>query len=657
MIGPGVGCSRWLAVLGILSIGAASSAQTPRQSDQVRQLISWLSYPDSSMREQATEQLGRLGEPAVLPLIELLGSGGKYVRPYAAKALGALRDARAVPALILALGDDENWVLQLEAEKALLQIGAPAVESLMAALADPASQPRSRGRIVAVLGKLGDGRSAVLLLRAMRDDALRDAAVSALKLLPPEAFAGVIDPALAEPVVAELCRAAYPDDARQLLARLGPAAVGPLVAVLGDRLDARARERAVDALGGIKDPRAVDPLVGVLAEEITPSQLGQRAALALKQIGDARSIEPMLAILHDQGSRKHKWATEVLSGIDDPRATAALIGELNSPVLLNINDAMESLVRSGGDTVRRLLAESANPSSPVRCVSLQVLGKRREPAALELILGALVDPSNSPAVRRCAARAAESMGDTRAVPNLISALKDSDVLVRRESAATLHALADPRAADALAAALADPDVTVRESAAEALVTLADRRMMSALIVALRDPSGSVRSSAAKALGRIGDPQAIPALVAILQLPNQLVQNSAAGALADIGPAAVDALLAVVGGTDSSARRFAAQALGGIADPRAQERLRTALRERDLVLVAGGSVFFVLLGAPGSESTLVEALNREGGTDMAVVLLNSGNALLEEAARSWAQAHGVLVRGSLGTWNVRWGGKR
>ncbi|MDW8071139.1 MAG: HEAT repeat domain-containing protein, partial [Anaerolineae bacterium] len=87
------------------------------------------------------------------------------VRWAAAKALGKLGDAQAVPALLAAL-QDEDWRVRVAAAEALGKLGdAQAVPALIAALRDEDADMRRAA--VEALGKLGDAQAVPALLAAL----------------------------------------------------------------------------------------------------------------------------------------------------------------------------------------------------------------------------------------------------------------------------------------------------------------------------------------------------------------------------------------------------------------------------------------------------------------------------------------------------------
>ncbi len=87
----------------------------------------------------------------------------------------------------------------------------------------------------------------------------------------------------------------------------------------------------------------------------------------------------------------------------------------------------------------------------------------------------------------------------------------------------------------------------------------------------------------------------------------------------------------------------AWALVNINDDRAAKALTTVLKTKDLVVIASAYSFFIQRGEPGSESILINILNRHGDEIMAVLFLSCGNSQL--AARTWVSAHRYKISGS------------
>jgi len=168
-----------------------------RDDEDIDELIKALSHsPDRNERIRAAEALGRIGEPAIEPLMEALREerwdtrssaiaalekiglsaadvfhkaltdDDWFVRAAAAKALGQIKDPNAVQSLIGALSD-KKWFVRERAAEALGRIGEPAIEPLMEALKDRHGVVRERA--AEILGRIGDARCMRPLADAFKD--------------------------------------------------------------------------------------------------------------------------------------------------------------------------------------------------------------------------------------------------------------------------------------------------------------------------------------------------------------------------------------------------------------------------------------------------------------------------------------------------------
>ena len=126
-----------------------------------------LGDPDAGVRQQATIALSKLGAPALDALVAALRDPDKDVRQFAAKALGQVGDPRGAAGLVIALRDIHLDV-RSQAAFALSRIGAPAVETLVNALQD--ADPNVRANAARILGQIGDARALPALERVAQSD-------------------------------------------------------------------------------------------------------------------------------------------------------------------------------------------------------------------------------------------------------------------------------------------------------------------------------------------------------------------------------------------------------------------------------------------------------------------------------------------------------
>jgi len=111
--------------------------------------------------------LGKIGTPAVEPLLAALKDEDSGVRSKAARALGEIKDTRAVEPLISALEDEDPGV-RWNVAYALGEIkDARAVEPLIATLED--EDPGVRENAAIALGEIKDARAVEPLITALKD--------------------------------------------------------------------------------------------------------------------------------------------------------------------------------------------------------------------------------------------------------------------------------------------------------------------------------------------------------------------------------------------------------------------------------------------------------------------------------------------------------
>jgi len=113
---------------------------------RIAELISRLGGEDMARRvraQQACDELIAIGRPAVPALIEALESPDTYTRVWAAAALGAVGDSRAVEPMLKLFSDREEVVRRIAAWHARKWLDDPRVEKATTqALADPSPEVR-----------------------------------------------------------------------------------------------------------------------------------------------------------------------------------------------------------------------------------------------------------------------------------------------------------------------------------------------------------------------------------------------------------------------------------------------------------------------------------------------------------------------------------
>jgi len=119
------------------------------------------------VRWKCAQALGMLGDKkGTDALIRALGDEDENVRAAAARSLGQIKADNAAESLVDAF-KDEGWLTRLNVREAMLQIGEPAVERLIAALKD--KNNRARRQAAWALGRIKTDKAIEPLIEALAD--------------------------------------------------------------------------------------------------------------------------------------------------------------------------------------------------------------------------------------------------------------------------------------------------------------------------------------------------------------------------------------------------------------------------------------------------------------------------------------------------------
>jgi HEAT repeat protein len=270
---------------------AVTAISTLETAEKIAPLIYALGDSDAEVRAVACEALGQLGELAVEPLIQ------------------ALYQVKSTPAQYSdfnAALSDKNLMIELFAETALVRIGMPSVDGLLAISYD--TNDPIRLNALKVLAHVGDRRATESLMAALsdKDSEVRKAVVTLLGHLG--------DSRIIEPVIAML------DDPDDLI-----------------------RYSAVGTLGMIGDTRAVESLITCLDDPDIAVRWNVFEALG--QIGDPRAIMPLEQALNDDDPDTRFYAAVALADFKHPSATSVLMDALADDDKERSLDAAKALLK------------------------------------------------------------------------------------------------------------------------------------------------------------------------------------------------------------------------------------------------------------------------------------------------------------------------
>ncbi len=342
------------------------------------------------------------------------------------------------------------------------------------------------------------------------------------------------------------------------------------------------------------------------------------AVQALGTLGDTQAIAPLTKVLGDKNRYFREDAVEALGLIGDPRAIDHLIKALGDKDWWKSQYRQEDIDKTL-DTI------------------MTAFGKLDAVEYLILILG-----DEDWVVRRSAAKALGTLGNTHAVDPLTKSLGDKYWSVREEAAKALGILGDLHAVDSLTKALNDDVWSVRQVATEALGKLGDFRNVESLTKMLSDQYEDVRKKAVNALSKLGVSKWSNIINGNADDFNRIAASNE--------PEAFDILIKALSvyhkyGYLNHERKAAAKALGILGDIRAIVPLKLLLGHRDDDLskaaeealgklgVAGGSKVItgdveILIKALGDEDNIgvIEALGKLGDSravDPLILVLRDG----------------------------------
>lgn len=348
-------------------------------------------------------------------------------------------------------------------------------------------------------------------------------------------------------------------------------AIDSLIAALADP-DYTVRHAAAEALGRLRNERAVPALTGLLADP--DESVRAAAAGSLGAIGDLQALAPIVRLLSDNYEQVRCAAVEGLAGLGTPAI----------PFLLQLLGHTDPQIRAGIATTLGMIGarEACNPLSALFA-------------------------DTDPVVREQAAAALGRIG-VPAIPRLAEALGSADAQIRLCGVNGLGIVGDP-GREFLAGACNDPDPVVRDRARELIglpadtskaepVTEAEKPVAGFLaekplhdktplshgellenIRLISHPNKDIQIRAVTAIVQAGDSAVVPLVDALISEKNE-IRAGAAEALVEIGSSSVMPLIKALGVSPPDARIWILHALGKLGDRQAVGEISGYLDDAD-----------------------------------------------------------------------------
>lgn len=555
---------------------------------------------NAGKRNSSTEALIRIGEDAIIPIVERLrvesdvdvrlslvnllgdlrssdafdilvesleGEPDINVSSSIVSSLGKYRDAAALPHLLRVLQREDLW-LKFHAIEALGEIGDRAALPAILALYREKSL---RKPVLEAIGKIADVGTVSFLLRIISaEDKLNLTALRALvriaeaskpriveqaeRLLIQRKFRESFPESKIDPLIEHLHTTPKRDVKAFILKFLGWSgdvrALPELMECLEHPDSAETASQALVDFGPGAVPAILEALRTADEDEIIALLLR-----VLNVIGGSEAGPNILPLLDHENPMIRRLAIETLGEIVDPRSIDYLLAKLDDTDVASQQaavNAIPALVAAFPEMkgpvltkIRRLLQD---PSVPMKLNSLSVFVN---------IQG-------------------EGYHD-----ELLLASKDSDAVIRQKAVSLMGKFSEERFADALVLSLADEATAVRLAAINAIVRHRPAQGLEPLISSLEDSDIWIRTAAAQALGEYRHPAAIEPLVHHLDTDLPPVRIAAIEALGKSGDERVKGVLFnCAHESDLEVRRAAILSLGRVPGEEVFDYLMFATTDND-----------------------------------------------------------------------------
>jgi len=490
------------------------------------------------------EAFARGGEEAVAGILPLLKDPDLTVRTHAMRRMVEIGEP-AVDSLLAALADESTrW----PASGALLNIGPPAVRKTVLAVKHP--DPAVRRGALFILQQLEVVSAAPSIQRALSD---KDVSVQVQAIRAVAHFRG--EGALR--LLLEKVDTGYPpavrDAAIEALAGFGDEAL-PSLRSLYVQGGAEMRVAAIRALGGTGTPEGIGIVRSALSDK--SALVRYYACRALADAGDTASAGAVAALLGDPDPAVREAAGEACARMPEA-AEGALFGYLRRGNPLQKIESATAIRKAAYRPAVPLLTEVIrDPLPEVRLSAAAALMVLSGPEAVDALVNGLRDPQirwvcilglrqvGSPAVPILLRRSGDpefdywkqhvldGMGE-KAIEGCVEALEaEKDAGTRSAALCTLEQIRDARAAWPVVRMLGDPQVG---QVASFLAVRMGKVAVEPLLISLRDENPGVRIRAADVLGEMRETRAISPLQERMADADPGVREAASRALLRIVP--------------------------------------------------------------------------------------------------------------------------
>jgi HEAT repeat protein/class 3 adenylate cyclase len=450
-------------------------------------------YAEADTKEgesKIVSELGHLGKSAVRHTIEAFQQ--RKLAPQKAQfLLGKLCDDSCMEEIIPLISESYDEVRRVAKEMIMKRWKKPSLPFLMENLKNPDFYSRT---------------SATELLATFKDQSYESELVSMFNGADQELKKNIIRilSGTGGEMAKKLIVSALSDESWQVrlsaVKALGkmraPESVDPLIERLMED-DRQMKRLALDTLGAIGDKRAARPMIGLLKDD--DMLIRQKATDYIIEIADSDVVPEIIDLMRDKDVNVRRCAVEVLNNLKDARTGDALIKAIRDSDWWVRQIATESLAELKGDNiVKAFIAMTRDPDENLRRCAVEFFNKVTHKSALEPLVELLKDQDWW--VREKAATALGKLKDKRAIAPLAEMIDDEEI--KGGVPAALAEIGGDEVLEPLKEFLLDDQKRVRIETIKAFGKLKAKDAVSDLKECLKDTDGDVRAEAVRALKEV-----------------------------------------------------------------------------------------------------------------------------------------------------------
>jgi HEAT repeat protein/type 1 glutamine amidotransferase len=339
-----------------------------------------------------------------------------------------------------------------------------------------------------------------------------------------------------------------------------------LVALLEANPTADARQFAVKHLRLIGSDACVPVLAALLANPATADD----ARYALEEIPGAAAGNALREALRAGGNGLEVGIINSLGERREPDSVAVVASYLKSSDLWVSSSAAAALGKIGGNDAEKALVTSVVTAKEERVgpyldalltAAETRIAKGEIERAAEIYEG-LNAPGSPTRARVAAVLGFARCNSPKAVPAILRALTESDLVLQRSGSVAARAVATPEATREFADQLEKIPVSAQALLVAALADRGDASALPAITKAVASGDATVSLAAVVALGKIGNASSVVQLAELAGKGEKSLQPAAQTSLANLRSADVDAaIIAAMEKADNAVRRELVRALG------------------------------------------------------------------------------------------------